>query len=102
MKYRPSWPASGFSRLADPRDWVDDVVGWYNTEHKHGKLNFVTPAKRYAQQDGEISAKRKQVLDNAKAANPNRWSQSVSNCESIGGVILNSDRVANIEMKAWD
>jgi putative transposase len=99
LKYRPSWPASGLSRFAEACDWVNDVVGWYNTEHKHSKLNFVTSAERHAQQDAEILAKRKQVMENAKQANPNRWSQSVRNCEPIGVVMLNPDEVENIEMK---
>jgi putative transposase len=100
LKYRPNWPTSGFKGLADARDWVDNFVGWYNTEHKHSKLKFVTPAERHAQQDGGILAKRKQVLENAKAANPNRWSQSVRNCEPIGVVMLNPDKIENIEMSA--
>ena len=100
MKYRPNWPTSGFESLADTRDWVDDFVVWYNTEHKYSKLNFVTPSERHTQQDGKILTKRKQVLENAKAANPNRWSQSVRNCEPIGVVMLNPDNVENIEMKA--
>ena len=100
LKYRPNWPVSGFKSLADARDWVDGFVGWYNTEHKHSKLNFVTPAERHAQQDGEILAKRKQVLEKAKEENPNRWSKSVRNCEPIGVVMLNPDKIENIEMKA--
>jgi transposase InsO family protein len=86
--------------LADGRDGVDDVAGWYNIEHKHSKLNMVTPAERHAQQDGEILAKRQQVLENAKEAKPNRWSQSVRNCQPIGVEILNPDKIENIEMKA--
>jgi putative transposase len=80
LQYRPNRPTSGFNSLADGRDWVDHVVGSYNTEHKHSKLNFVTPAERHAQQDGEILAKRKQVLENAKEVKPNRRSQSVMDC----------------------
>jgi putative transposase len=99
LNYRPNWPTSGFKDLADARDWVDDFVGWYNTEHKHSKLNFVTPAERHARQDSKTLAKRKQVLENAKAANPNCWSQSVRNCEPIGVVMLNLDKAENIEMK---
>jgi transposase InsO family protein len=99
LKYRPNWPSSGFKDIAEARGWVDSFVGWYNTEHKHSKLNFVTPAERHAQQDGEILAKRKQVLERAKLERPNRWSKSVRNCDPIGVVMLNPDRVENIEMK---
>jgi hypothetical protein len=48
LKYNPNWPTLGFKILADARDWVDGFVGWYNTEYKYSKLNFVTPAERHA------------------------------------------------------
>ena len=40
------------------------------------------------------------MLEKAKEANPNRWSKSVRNCEPIGVVMLNPDKVENIEMKS--
>lgn len=72
LKYRPDWPSSGFKDIAEARNWVDKFVSWYNGVHKHSKLNFVTPAERHAQKDGEILAKRQRVLESAKAATPNR------------------------------
>ena len=100
LKYRPNWPSSGFRGLAEARDWVNKFVGWYNLEHKHSKLNFVTPAERHAQMDGEILARRKQVLEQAKAERPKRWSRSVRNCTPIGAVMLNPDKLENIEEKS--
>lgn len=100
LKYRPDWPASGYKGLAEARDWVDTFVDWYNVEHKHSKLNFVTPAQRHARKDGEILAKRKLVLEQAKAENPKRWSRSVRNCTPIGVVMLNPDKAKNIEAMA--
>lgn len=99
LKYRPSWPSSGFSNLGDARDWVDKFVGWYNTEHKHSKLIFLTPSERHTLQDRDILEKRRLVLENAKVATPHRWSASVRNCEPVGVVMLNPDNVENIERK---
>jgi hypothetical protein len=39
-------------------------------------------------------------LENAKKATPNCWSKSVRNCELIGVVMLDPDKVKNIEMKS--
>ena len=43
LKYRPQWPSKGFKSLVETREWVDQFVTWYNEEHKHSKLNFVSP-----------------------------------------------------------
>jgi len=62
LKYRPEWPSSGFATLADARDWVQRFSVWYNTKHRHSKLNFVTPAQRHAGQDRELLKRRKEAL----------------------------------------
>ena len=51
LKYRPQWPSSGFASLEEARQWVDQFVHWYNTEHKHSQLNFVTPQQRHTGED---------------------------------------------------
>ncbi len=100
LKYRPEWPSSGFASLAEARDWVQQFVDWYNDEHKHSKLNFVTPAQRHAGQDGDILERRKEVLEAARAEKPNRWSKEVRNCEPVGVVMLNPDKLEQPQLKA--
>lgn len=92
LKYRPEWPSSGFASLDAARAWVQRFVNWYNGEHKHSKLNFVTPNERHMGQDRKILAKRKSVLEAARSENPNRWSGSVRNCDPAGAVMLNPDQ----------
>ena len=60
---------------------------------------FVSPAERYTGLDGEILQKRKLALEEARNANPNRWSGSVRNCELIGAVMLNPDRDENTVLR---
>jgi len=100
LKYRGEWPSSGFKSIDDARDWVQHFVHWYNHQHKHSQLNFVSPSERHAGQDGKILQERKRVLEAARKANPNRWSGSVRNCEPIGAVMLNPDREENIDLEA--
>ncbi len=95
LKYRGNWPSSGFIGLDDARNWVEHFVDWYNNEHKHSKLNFVSPAERHAGLDAQILQKRKLILEEARKASPNRWSGSVRNCEPVGAVMLNPDRDKN-------
>lgn len=92
LKYRPEWPSSGFTNLEAARDWVQSFTLWYNNEHRHSKLNFVTPAQRHEGEDAKLLKKRKERLEEAKRANPTRWSKGVRNCTPIGSVTLNPDK----------
>ncbi len=89
-KYRPNWPTEGFKSLEAARDWVLSFTRWYNNEHKHSQLNFVTPSQRHTGEDKAILAKRKQTMKQAKEANPIRWGcQDIRNCEPVGPTALN-------------
>ena len=89
-KYRPNWPTEGFKSLEAARDWVLSFTRWYNNEHKHSQLNFVTPHQRHTGEDKGVLAKRKLTMQQAKAQNPIRWgSQEVRNCEPVGPTRLN-------------
>jgi transposase InsO family protein len=102
-KYRPDWPSAGFKSLNEARAWVLKFTRWYNYEHKHSKLRFVTPHQRHTGQDQLILAKRKERIEAAKAANPSRWGKrEVRNCEPIGPTTLNPEResVKNVEKQA--
>jgi len=82
-KYRPDWPSLGFKSLDEARTWVLKLTRWYNYEHKHSKLRFVTPHQRHTGQYVSILAQRKEQIEAAKAANPNRWGKrEVRNCET--------------------
>ncbi|WP_373092786.1 IS3 family transposase [Zhongshania sp.] len=99
LKYRPEWPSSGFASLSDARSWVQNFSDWYNNEHRHSKLNFVTPAQRHAGLDEVLLLKRKHVLETAKAARPDRWSKDVRNCKPIGAVTLNPEEQRQLPIK---
>jgi putative transposase len=89
MKYVPSYPDQPFGSLDESREWVNQFVLWYNQEHRHSEIQYVTPEQRHRGQDIEILAKRKQVYETAKARNPSRWSGSTRNWEPVKSVILN-------------
>ncbi|WP_422615214.1 IS3 family transposase [Grimontia marina] len=94
VKYIPSWPTKGFDGLEESRCWVNGFVRWYNTEHKHSKLNYVTPSERHSGKDREILAHRAEVLLSAKNKNPGRWSRDIRSCEPVGEVHLNPEKDA--------
>ena len=89
LKYRPSYPESAFSRIDQAREWVRRFVNWYNTEHLHSAIRFVTPSCRHLGLDKAILTKRAAVYENAKRLNPLRWSGQTRNWSPITEVYLN-------------
>jgi putative transposase len=76
-KYRPVYPEKGFAGLSVARRWCACFVTWYNTEHKHSSIHFVTPEQRHQGRDIEILARRSALYESAKARHPERWSRGV-------------------------
>lgn len=97
MKYNKRYPTH-FETLEAAQQWVSEFVDWYNHEHLHSGIQFVTPASRHAGDDTVILAKRKAVYNNAKASNPSRWARSTRNWEPAKAVILNPDRQVQLPM----
>jgi putative transposase len=46
-KYHPGFPEKPFENLEKAREWVAGFVGWYNEEHRHSGIRFVTPGERH-------------------------------------------------------
>jgi hypothetical protein len=67
-------------------------VRWYNHEHRHSAIRFVTPAQRHAGLDAAIPNQRKAVYEAAKAKHPLRWRGPTRNWQRIQIVHLNPDR----------
>ena len=89
LKYRPEYPEQVFAHLHGARTWVGWFVDWYNFEHLHSSIQFVTPAQRHAGHDADILARREHVYRHAKAQHPQRWSGNIRNCKPVGDVHLN-------------
>jgi len=89
LKYRPSYPDRAFSSIDQARQWVSRFVRWYNTEHLHSAIRFVTPSSRHLGKDPAILAKRVTVYEKAKRLNPQRWSGPTRNWSPITEVFLN-------------
>ena len=95
-KYRPEFPARGFGRLDDARAWGHAFVRWYNHEHRHSGIRYVTPAQRHAGEDLAILEARHQTYLQARERHPARWSGRTRDWSPIGFVTLNPERDAVI------
>lgn len=93
LKYTPAYPRKPFEGLEQARAWVQAFVTWYNTQHRHSAIRFVTPAQRHAGEDRGILGNRKEVYEAAKCSKPARWkSRQTRNWERIKEVWLNPPR----------
>jgi transposase InsO family protein len=92
LKYRPKYPLKPFSTITDARYWVTELVEWYNDEHRHSAIRFVTPAQRHEGLDEDLLDQRKAVYEKARARNPLRWSGTIRNWQRIQVVHLNPDQ----------
>ena len=89
VKYRPDYPYKGFKTLDDARVWVKGFVNWYNHEHQHSAIRYVTPVERHEYRDEQALEMRRQVYESAKAKHPERWSGKTRNWDYISEVWLN-------------
>lgn len=92
VKYHPRWPSEGFKTLEDAREWVREFVYWYNHEHRHSRIQFVTPNQRHAGLDKVILAKRADLYQQKRKERPERWSKAERNWQPIGDVELNPEQ----------
>ena len=91
-KYRPEFPAKGFASLDDARTWAIGFVHWYNIDHRHSGIRYVSPTQRHAGDDQAILAARHALYVTARELNPARWSGHSRNWSPISTVTLNPER----------
>ncbi|CAE6840668.1 IS3 family transposase ISPpr7 [Paraburkholderia aspalathi] len=94
MKYRPSYPQRPFEHLLGARQWVGTFVHWYNEEHRHSAIGFVTPAQRHAGLDTVLLSKRVELYEAARQRHPERWSGATRNWQPVMIVHLNPEKPA--------
>ena len=92
LKYCPQWPSSGFANQDTTRLRVRDFMRWYHHEHRHSRITLRDPAERHRGLDHQILTRRHELYEQARQANPQRWSGQTRNREPRGTVLLNPDR----------
>lgn len=101
-KYRPTYPVQGFATLEAARTWVFAFARWYNDEHRHSGIRFVTPSERHAGQDVPLLAARRAVYEQARLRHPARWSRHIRNWTPIGTVGLNPETRVTIKTRTLE
>lgn len=92
LKYCPAYPSQPFATLAAATAWVTAFVQWYNHDHHHSAIRFVTPDDRHTGRDIARLAQRDAVYRAAQARQPARWSQQTRDWSPITTVRLNPEQ----------
>lgn len=72
LKYRPDFPQR-FGSFEDAHTHSGRFFDWYNNEHRHSGIGYHTPADLHYGRAELIQAQRRQVLDAAYTAHPERF-----------------------------
>lgn len=92
LKYRPAYPHRPFETVEQARIWIAEFVTWYNAEHRHSGIRFVTPNERHDGREDDVLAQRVRVYERARRNHPNRWSRGTRNWTAAPAVFLNPKR----------
>jgi transposase InsO family protein len=91
LKHTPGYPSLPFTSLEAARRWVARFVEWYNAEHRHSGIRYVTPNERHFGAETQILASRHVLYEEARDQHPERWSRGTRNWTPIGTVVLNPE-----------
>ncbi len=72
LKYRPDYPAR-FDSLQDARQFCRPFFNWYNNEHFHSGLAYLTPQTVHRGQAAEEVSRRQAALEAAFRRTPERF-----------------------------
>jgi transposase InsO family protein len=89
LKYTPGYPGKPFETIEAARKWVHGFVQWYNNEHRHSAIRYVTPNQRHRGEDSDVLEQRRAVYKAARKRNPERWSGDTRNWNPVTEVWLN-------------
>jgi putative transposase len=76
LKYAPQYPNRPFQDLSAANTWADAFVAWYNNEHMHSGIEYVTPSERHSGHHIAKLASRAEVFKQAQQNRPERWSRA--------------------------
>lgn len=72
MKYRPEFPTR-FDSIEHGRAFCRGFFDWYNHQHRHSGIGYMTPAAVHTGNATRLHAERAAVLEAAYAARPERF-----------------------------
>ena len=72
VKYDPEFP-DRFGAFQDARAFCVTYFDWYNREHRHSGIGYLTPETVHRERTAGVVEGRRRVLNAAYAARPDRF-----------------------------
>lgn len=94
LKHTPAYPRLPFDSLAGAQRWMTRFAAWYNGEHRHSAIRYVTPDERHYGREKEILARRQRLYERARQSNPERWTGATRDWTPVQTVTLNPTGVS--------
>ena len=82
MKYHSSFPGK-FANVADAVSFGRTFFAWYNTEHRHSGIAYLTPNEVHEGRSDEVLDHRHAVRMAAFAAHPERYPRGVPRRQTL-------------------
>lgn len=86
FKYAPAYP-DRFGSYPDGLLWCRTFFPWYNEEHRHSGLTFLTPAAVHEGRGEAILAQRHQTMQAAHTAHPERFPNGPPRRSTLPGAV---------------
>jgi putative transposase len=96
LKYRPEFPQR-FGSLEDSRAFCRPFFRWYNTEHRHSGIAFMTPENVHYGRATQILETRSATMDAAFEAHPKRFKDKRPVLKSLPAAVWINPPVNNAE-----
>lgn len=102
LKYRPEFPER-FDGIEHARAHLRTFFAWYNEQHQHSGIGFMTPAAVHFGQASAIHVQRAQVLEAAYHAHPHRFKGKIPTPPALPQIVGINLPKTNVPMeKAHD
>jgi putative transposase len=92
VKYSSLYPKKPFASLEAARNWSQKFVDWYNHEHLHSGIGFVSPQARHAGTATKQLERRRSVYVAARKRHPHRFPNGTRRWDAPTTVWLNPSK----------
>ncbi|HNX25637.1 MAG TPA: IS3 family transposase [Spirochaetota bacterium] len=98
LKYTVGYPGQ-FRDIDHARIWMSDFVNWYNIEHRHSAIGYVTPAQRKSGDYKDIFKIRNSTMEDARLIHPERWGNRIRIWKANEEIYLNPSNETKEKLK---
>lgn len=96
LKYTAGYPGS-FKSIEEACQWMKAFEKWYNYEHRHSRIGYVTPMDRLKGIDKNKFEVRNKTMEEAYKKHPERFKGKVRRWEKVEVVYINQTVVGLTE-----